>query len=46
MGPSSKRPRVVTRPDVDRALILWHWNMEKAKETITGSMLVAKMRRS
>ena len=39
---SSKRPRIVTRPDVERALILWVRHMEEAKETVTGPMLRAK----
>jgi hypothetical protein len=39
---SSKRPRVVTRPDVERALVLWFQGMEKKGETITGPMLQTK----
>ncbi|KAJ3996943.1 hypothetical protein F5050DRAFT_1554194, partial [Lentinula boryana] len=40
---SSKKARVVTRPDVDRALYLWvkHLNDEKG-ETASGPMLEAK----
>ena len=39
---SSKRPRIVTRPDVDRALFLWVKHMEEKRETVNGPMLVAK----
>jgi hypothetical protein len=39
---SSKRPRVVTRPDVDRALWLWVQQMEKKAEVVNGAMLMAK----
>jgi len=39
---SSKRPRVVTRPDVDHALWLWAQHMEHKREVINGPMLVAK----
>jgi len=39
---SSKRPRVVTRPDVERALILWVHHMESLGETVSGPMLRAK----
>jgi hypothetical protein len=42
---SSKRPRVVTRPDVERALILWVQSMELKKETINGPMLTEKRKR-
>ncbi|KAJ7679949.1 hypothetical protein B0H17DRAFT_1138859 [Mycena rosella] len=35
---SSKRERVVTRPDVERAMILWVQSMEDDKgETVTGT---------
>ena len=39
---SSKRPRIVTRPDVDQALFLWVKHMEVKKESVNGAMLVAK----
>ena len=39
---SSKHPRIVTRPDVECALILWVRHMEEAKETVTGPMLRSK----
>ena len=39
---SSKRPRIVTRPDVDRALWEWVQHMEQKKEVINSGMLVAK----
>ncbi|CAA7270543.1 unnamed protein product [Cyclocybe aegerita] len=39
---STKRVRVVTRPDVERALFLWVKHMEAKRETVTGAMLVAK----
>lgn len=39
---SSRRPRVVTRPDVEKALVLWFQGMEKKGETITGPMLQTK----
>lgn len=39
---SSKRPRIVTQPQVDQALILWVRHMEEKKETVTGPMLIAK----
>ena len=42
---SSKRPRVVTRPDVERALVLWVKGMEEKCETVNGPMLVEKRRR-
>jgi hypothetical protein len=42
---SSKRPRVVTRPDVERALVLWISHMEERGETVTGPMLKEKRRR-
>lgn len=42
---SSKRPRVVTRPDVERALILWIRHMENKHETVTGPMLREKRKR-
>ena len=39
---SSKRPRVVTRPDVERALVLWMRHIEEKGESVTGPMLKAK----
>ena len=37
---SSKRARIVTRPDVERALVLWvHHMLETKKETVSGPML-------
>ena len=39
---SCKRPRVVTRPDVDHALWLWVQEMGKKGEVINRSMLMAK----
>ena len=39
---SSKQPRIVTRPDVDRALCLWVQHMERKQEVINSGMLVAK----
>lgn len=42
---SSKRPRIVTRPDVERALYLWILHMENKRETVTGPMLREKRSR-
>jgi hypothetical protein len=42
---SSKHPRVVTRPDVERALVLWLRSMEEKRETVNGPMLVEKQKR-
>ena len=42
---SSKRPRVVTRPDVERALMLWFRHMEEKGETVNGPMLWEKRHR-
>jgi len=42
---SSKRPRIVTRPDVDRALFLWIKQMEEKGEHVNGPMLKEKRRR-
>lgn len=42
---SSKRPRVVTRPDVERALVLWIRHMEEKGETVNGPMLIAKRKK-
>ena len=42
---SSKRERVVTRPDVERALYLWVRHMEENGETVNGPMLKEKRSR-
>jgi Tc5 transposase DNA-binding domain len=42
---SSKRPRIVIRPDVERALYLWIQHMENKGETVTGPMLREKRSR-
>ncbi len=43
---SSKRARIVTRPDVERALVLWVYHMlETKKETVSGPMLREKRKR-
>src|ERR1700749_1396635 len=39
---SCKRPRVVTRPDVDRALWLWVQQMDRRGEVVNSRMLMAK----
>jgi hypothetical protein len=39
---STKRARIVTRPDVEKALVLWVKHMEEKGETVSGPMLVAK----
>jgi len=39
---SAKRVRIVTRPDVEKALVMWVKHMEEKGETMTGPMLVAK----
>ena len=39
---SSKRPRIVTRPDVERALVMSLRSMEEKQETVNGRMLVEK----
>jgi len=39
---SSKRPRIVTRPDVERALVLWVQHMEGEGQTVSGPMLREK----
>ena len=39
---SSKRARIVTRPDVERVLVLWVKHMEEKGETINSPMLKAK----
>ena len=42
---SSKRPRIVTRPDVEKALVCWIRAMEDKQEHFTGPMLREKRRR-
>jgi hypothetical protein len=42
---SSKRPHVVTSPQVEHALILWVEWMEHNGESVTGPMLQEKCRR-
>jgi hypothetical protein len=42
---SSKRPRIVTHPDVERATLLWFRHMEEQQETVTGPMLREKQKR-
>ncbi|KAJ7861115.1 hypothetical protein B0H14DRAFT_3619970, partial [Mycena olivaceomarginata] len=43
---SMKQERVVTRPDVERALVLWVEHMVEEKgETVTGDMLMEKRAR-
>lgn len=43
---SSKRPRIVTCPTVDRALALWVAHMEDDRnESVTSAMLIAKRAR-
>jgi hypothetical protein len=39
---SAKRPCIVTRPDVKRALVLWVKHMEEKGEQVTGPMLMTK----
>jgi hypothetical protein len=39
---SSKCPCIVTRPDVERALVIWLRSMEEKQETVNGKMLVEK----
>ncbi|KAF7966022.1 hypothetical protein HWV62_40479 [Athelia sp. TMB] len=39
---SLKRVRVVTRPDVEKALVLWVQNIEEKGEQVNGPMLIAK----
>ena len=42
---SSKRPHIVVRPDVERALYLWLLHMENKGEIVTGPMLREKRTR-
>ncbi|KIJ26625.1 hypothetical protein M422DRAFT_191970, partial [Sphaerobolus stellatus SS14] len=39
---SGKRPRVVTSPHVERALVLWVKHMEEKGEVVNGPMLITK----
>lgn len=39
---SSRRARVVTRPDIDKALMYWFLHMEEKGELVSGPMLIAK----
>ena len=41
---STKRMRVVTCPQVERALFLWAKSMEERGETVNGAMLIEKRR--
>jgi hypothetical protein len=36
------RPRVVTCPKVEQALVLWHQSMEAKGESVSGAMLMSK----
>ncbi|KAF5364479.1 hypothetical protein D9758_010645 [Tetrapyrgos nigripes] len=42
---SGKQARIVTRPDVEKCLILWVEDMECRGETVSGPMLVEKRQR-
>ncbi|KAJ6479841.1 hypothetical protein C8R45DRAFT_761573, partial [Mycena sanguinolenta] len=42
---SMKRARVVTSPEVDRALGLWVQDMERKRKTVTGPVLIEKRKR-
>jgi len=42
---SSKRPRIVTRPDVEKALVVWIRAMEDKGEQVSGPMLREKRKR-
>ncbi|KAJ8094181.1 hypothetical protein PM082_023390 [Marasmius tenuissimus] len=39
---SSKRARIVTRPDVEEVLIIWQSSMEKRLMSVTSLMLIEK----
>ena len=39
---SCKRPRVITRQDMDRVLWLWVQHMEQKQEVVNSRMLMAK----
>src|SRR5882762_4516162 len=42
---SQKRVRVVTRPDVEEALVLWVKHMEEKGKHVSGPMLLAKQKK-
>ena len=42
---SSKRPRIVTQPDVEKSLVLWIRAMEDKGEHVSGPMLQEKQKR-
>ncbi|KAG2127741.1 hypothetical protein BD769DRAFT_1574924, partial [Suillus cothurnatus] len=42
---SSKQPRIVTRPDVEEALVEWITSMEQKGESYTGAMFREKRRK-
>jgi hypothetical protein len=42
---SSKRPQIVTCPEVEHALVLWVQHMEVKGEVVTGPMLQEKSKR-
>jgi Tc5 transposase DNA-binding domain len=42
---SAKRTRVVTRPDVEMALVKWVRHMEERGEHVSGPMLIAKCKK-
>ncbi|KAJ7200881.1 hypothetical protein GGX14DRAFT_338995, partial [Mycena pura] len=42
---SMKRARVVTSPEVDKALGLWVRDMEQKRRTMTGPMLIQQRKR-
>ncbi|KAJ7614174.1 hypothetical protein FB45DRAFT_697418, partial [Roridomyces roridus] len=42
---SMKRARVVTSPEVDKALGLWVQDMERKRHTVTGPMLIEQRKR-
>ncbi|KAJ7721136.1 hypothetical protein B0H16DRAFT_1234494, partial [Mycena metata] len=42
---SMKRARVVTSPEVDKALGLWTQDMEQKRRTVTGAMLIEQRKR-
>jgi hypothetical protein len=42
---SAKRVRIITRPDVERALVLWVNHMVENGETVSGPMLREKRKR-
>ncbi|KAH8834500.1 hypothetical protein DL96DRAFT_1450937, partial [Flagelloscypha sp. PMI_526] len=44
-GMSSKRDRIVTRPDVEQTLYLWTQKMNSQNETVSDAMLIEKRRR-